>query len=325
MVGIKDIAKMVGVSPATVSLALNNSPLVNEQTKKRICEAAKQLDYRPNPYARTLVTKRSGMLGLVVPDIRNIYYATLVHYINHAVRAAGYGMTIAMSENNPVYEEKIISEMIDNRVDGLILSPLNTMFHPHAYLNKLTMPTIFAASRYDDIDFPTVMSDYEQAMAKITRYAVESGKKKIYFVTGPRGEVSLDARKQGFLSVIKDEACVIHRVELSYTEGCATANELITSGELRSVDCILCANDTLAAGVENALLRAGIRIPQDVAVGGFDDVLFAETTAVQLSTVRQDIQSIAETSVSLLLKKIEGEEIPSLTTIPAQMVLRDSL
>ncbi len=325
MVGIKDIAKIVGVSPATVSLALNDSPLVNEQTKKRICEAAKKLDYRPNPYARTLVTKRSGMLGLVVPDIRNIYYATLVHYINHAVRAAGYGMTIAMSENNPVYEEKIVTEMIDNRVDGLILCPLNTMFHPHAYLNKLTMPTIFAVSRYEDIDFPSVMPDYEQAMAKITRYAVGSGRKNIRYISGPRGEFSMELRKQGFLSVIKDESAVMHRIAVSYTEGIAAANELITSGDIQNVDCILCVNDILAAGVENALQRAGIRIPQDIAIGGFDDIIFAETTAVPLSTVRQDIKTIAETSVNLLLRKIDGAEISQLTTIPAQMILRDSL
>ncbi len=325
MVGIKDIAKIVGVSPATVSLALNNSPLVNEQTKKRICETAKELDYRPNPYARTLVTKRSGMLGLVVPDIRNVYYATLVHFVNHAVRAAGYGMTIAMSENNPVYEEKIITEMMDNRVDGLILCPLYTASHPHAYFNKLTMPAIFAVSRYEDIDFPTVMSDYEQAMAKITRYAVSSGKKKVYYVTGPRGEVSLEERKKGFLSVIADESAVMHRSELSYAEGIAAANELITSGLIAQADCILCANDTLASGVENALLRAGIRIPQDIAVGGFDDILFAETTAIPLSTVRQDIKTIAKTAVSLLLQKIDGNDIPQLTTIPAQMILRDSL
>ncbi len=325
MVGIKDIARKLGVSPATVSLALNGSPLVGEQTKERVCQTAKEMGYRPNPYARSLVTKRSRTLGLVIPDIRNVYYASLVHHINHAVRAADYSLIISMSENDPAYEEKIVREMIDHRVDGLLMAPLNSVGHTHAYLEGLPMPLLFVASRYEDLPYPVVMPDFEGSMAEMTRYAMDRGHKRLLFLTGPEGEVSLDARKRGFLSVSGAGAQVLHCTEVSYTAGASAAEALLAEGRLSEIDCILCVNDTMAAGVENVLLRHGIAIPDRIAVGGFDDILFAETTAVPLTTVRQDIRCMAKTSVQLLLARIGGEEIPVCTVTPTQMVVRESM
>ncbi len=325
MVGIKDIARLCGVSTATVSLALNGSPLVSDITREKVVAAAKNLGYRPNPYARTLVTKRSMMLGLIVPDIRNVYYATLVHHINHAVRASGYGMSIAMSENNPDYEEKIVSEMVASRVDGLMLSPLNTVGHSRDYLAELPMPTIFTASRYGDLSYPTVMTDYRASMADLTRLALKKGRSRLLFVTGPKGEFSLDERLEGYLSVTDSPESVLHCEAVSYKCGADAASMLVETGKIRELDCILCVNDTMAAGVENILMRGGIRVPDEVALAGYDDILFAETSAVPLTTVRQDIPALAEATVSALLKMIEGKETPALTTIPAELTLRDSL
>ncbi len=325
MIGIKDVAKAAGVSTATVSLALNHSTLVSEQTREKVCSIAEALGYQPNSYARKLVMRRSNMLGLIVPDIRNVYYAALVHHINHAVRAAGYGMIIAMSENNPAYEEKIVAEMIANRVDGLLLSPLNTIGHALPYLENFPLPLLFVASRYENCPYPSVMTDYENGMAEITRYALQKGRQRILFMTGPSGEHSLDARKRGFLAAAGACGTVVHCEAVSYADAADTMEQLLAdAGGVPPFDAVLCVNDTMAAGVENVLLRHAIKIPQTVAVGGYDDVLFAETTAVPLTTVKQDIQAIAETSVSLLLEKIAGKTITD-TTIPVTMIRRDSL
>lgn len=326
MISIKDIAKASGVSTATVSLALNHSDLISEQTRERVCRIADEMGYLPNPYARRLVKQRSDMLGLIVPDIRNVYYAALVHHVNHAVRAAGYGMIIAMSENNPAYEEKIVEEMIASRVDGLLLSPLNSVGHTLSYLEHFPLPLAFVSSRYEDCPYPAVIPDYQNGMAEITRMALEKGRKHILFMTGPKGEYSLEQRKQGFLCAAGENGMVVHCREVSYADATEATEQLLAeaNGSL-FFDAILCVNDTMAAGVENVLLRHGISIPETVAVGGYDDVLFAETTAVPLTTVKQDIKMIAETAVSLLLERIAGNKIPQITTVPVTLIHRDSL
>ena len=148
-VGIKDVARAANVSEATVSLALNGSPLVNEQTRQRIIKIAQSMNYTPNPYARQLVLKRRGVIGLVVPSIENYYYATFVKHVNRAIRSTGYGLTISISENDPENEAKIIQEMINNRVEALLLAPVNIPNDRPDYLSLLIdseIPTIFVTS-----------------------------------------------------------------------------------------------------------------------------------------------------------------------------------
>ena len=324
MIGIKDIAKALGVSAATVSLALNGSTMVNENTRQRVVEKAREMGYEPNLAAKRLVTRKSGMMGLIVPDMRNMFYAAMVHHINHTIRAAGYGVFIATCENNPDYEYKIVSDMKANRVEGLIMCPMTSSVrgdYDTSYLAGFPAPLVFVSSRYMEYPYPAVMTDGERSMAELTRLALARGKKKLRFLTGPMEEYSAAERYSGFRSVWPEEDAVIRCPDLSYQ----TVYQTALSIDPDTCDCVLCVNDNAAAATENALLSRGISVPGQVAVTGYDDVLFAETTAVPLTTYRQDIPLLARTALDHVMTMMNGGEVPAVTRIAGTIVERSSL
>lgn len=319
-VSIKEIAKQTGFSPATVSLALNDSELVRLQTKERIQQAAKEMGYVPNPYARKLVLQKSGMLGLIVPTISNVYYADLVQCINTLVREKGLGLIIATSDNSVSNERKILEEMRSNQVEGVILSPVNVPNEEPAYLDDYDLPLVFATAKYRQIARPCVMCDLEEGMYRLTRAVVEGGRKKLALVTGHRGVDSLDRRESGFCRAAGEAEYKVFRLDqLGYKGGCQAAEDLLALG--KDFDAVLCIDDMLASGVINRLREDGRRIPEDIWVTGFDDSVFSQAAPVPITTVRQDIGQIAEQAVALLLGMIGGREGQS-RLLPCEIVRR---
>lgn len=306
-VSIKEIAKKTGFSPATVSLALNDSELVKLETKETIRRAAKEMGYIPNPYARKLVLQKSGMLGLIVPTISNVYYADLVQCINTLVRERGYGLIIATSDNSVANERKILKEMRWNRVEGVVLSPVNVPNDDPGYLASCDLPLVFVTAQYPQIARPCVMCDLEQGMYRLTRAVVEGGRKKLAFVTGQKGVDSLDRRERGFCRAAQEVEYSIFRVDrLGYKGGYRAAEDLLLRDE--GIDAVICIDDMLASGVINRLREAGRRIPEEIWVTGFDDSIFSKMAPVPITTVRQDIEQMAEQTVALLLGMIGGKE-----------------
>lgn len=319
---IKEIAKKTGFSPATVSLALNNSELVKAQTKEMIKKVAKEVGYTPNPYARKLVLQRSGMLGLVVPTLRNVYYADLVHYINTCVRSANFGLVIATSDNSAEAEKKIIDEMVNNRVEGIMLAPVNVPNENHDYTENLEVPLIYTTAKYSDSNRPCIMSDLEQGIYEMTRAIIDSGCENIAFVTGYGGVDSLDTRETGFKRAAGDTKFSTFRVgKLGHKGGCEAAENILASGD--PFDAVVCVDDMVASGVINAFTSSGIRVPEDIWVSGFDNSIFSKTAAVPITTVNQDTLLIAEKTVAAMLKMIKGEPVESVL-LPCELIRRKS-
>ena len=159
---MEDVARRAGLSKATVSLALNGSTRINAQTRARLQALAREMGYRPNPYARNLVTRRSHQIGLIVPDIENVYYASLAQSIFNQLRTSDYGLSISVSMNSPELEHKIIRRMIENRMDALMLAPVNTPNEHPDYLSLLDeagMPLLFVTADYPSAALPRVMCD----------------------------------------------------------------------------------------------------------------------------------------------------------------------
>jgi len=327
-IGIKEIAAEAGVSIATVSLALNDKGKVNEETKQRVLEIAKQLNYIPNLSARNLVKKKSGMIGLIIPDITNVYYADLVFHLNLEVRKYGYGLLIAMSNNSVESEKKSVREMLQSRVEGLIISPLNIPVKDFSYLENAPIPKIFAAAHYLNSEIPAVECKLREGYEKITNAIADSGREKLVFLTGNENVLTLREREEGFLNCCRERGIhgeICRCKEFTYEGACKAAAEMLASGkDCFPFDAIVCANDMLAAGVVNTLTREGIKVPENVAVVGCDDVIFAETAAVRLTTLRQNIRKIAECSAEQLLLYIQ-DGIPMHTErIETELIMRDS-
>ncbi len=322
-VSIKDIAAKAGVSTATVSLALNGSDLVKDSTKERVQQLAKEMGYVPNPYARKLVLQKSGMLGLVVPTIRNVYYAYLVDYINAFVREAGYGLQIATSDNSPKMERKILDEMRINQVEGIMLAPVNVPNFGTNYIEEIQVPLVYTTGQYLDSEHPTVMCDLKQGMYDITKLLVDKGHRSLAFITGQVGVHTLDLREAGFLEAAKNSKTKIFRLDrLSYNSAREVTGEILEY--CNRFDAIVCVDDTVAVGVINALQTAGIDIPRQIAVTGFDNNILSHTAAVPLTSVTQDVEQIARKTVEIVLDAIAGKPVKNVT-IPCTIHHRKSV
>ncbi len=327
-IGIKEIAAEAGVSVATVSLALNGKGKINEETRQRVLSIAKRLNYIPNLNARSLVKQKSGMIGLIVPDITNIFYANLVYHTNIEVRKYGYGLLIAMSNNSVEWEKKSIREMLQSRVEGLIVAPLNIPVDDFSYLENAPIPKIYAAAHYLNSEIPSVECRLREGYEKITNAIADSGRKKPVFLTGNENVLTLREREEGFLDScrergIRGELCRCRT--FSYEGACSAASVMLAAaGDGFPFDAVVCANDMLAAGVVNTLTRSGIRVPEEVCVIGCDDVVFADTAVIRLTTLRQNIRRIAECAAEKLLLHIQDGTPITPERIDTELVMRDS-
>ena len=325
---LEDVARRLGVSKATVSLALNGSPRVNERTRERVLAVSREMGYHPNPYARRLVTQKSRLIGLIVPDIENVYYASLVRHVSDALNRAGYALSVATSSNTRLTERKIIGEMLESRVDALLLAPVNAPGGSTAYLSAADdagVPLLFVTSIYADLARPCVMCDLYGGMKALMARLYENGRRRIALLTGPKDVYCLDLRERGWRDFLVEHdlpaEAALHLSEVSY-EAALTA---LRDDPLQSVDAAVCVNDMMALGAVNALLARGVRVPEDVAVAGYDDVIFSRVSPVPITTVRQDVRALAAAAVDRLLDMIEHRDpAETVTLLPCTLIERES-
>lgn len=325
-VTISDIARSLGVSEATVSLALNNNPIVKEETRERVRLTADQLGYVPNSYARRLVLKRSGMLGVVVPDIENVYYASLVKELSDRVSHSGYSLSIFISSNDPKKEERAIDDMISSRVEGMIYVPINTpadLSGSRGLIERSGIPTVCATTLIDGMS--CVLCDLEEGMRQLLSHIMREKPGRIAYLSGPEGVYTLDCRQKAFLDAAESygvDVTVIHLPAVDYRQAFEAAHGLL--GNLPDV--IVCVNDFMALGVVNLLTEQGISVPRDVSVTGFDDSVFSIASPVPLTTVRQDISALAEKTVDMLLGLIGSDTTPEseVLRLPTGLIIRKS-
>lgn len=331
-VKLKDIAELAGVSKATVSLALNDSELVNEETKKKIKKIAKELEYSPNAMARSLVKQKSSTIGLVVPDIDSAYYGKLVKCIDDDLREAGYGLILAISGDKPEIEKRIIGNLISNRVDGVIVVPVNHKNSDAGYLKQLgnhSIPFIFATARYPEIDAPYVMMDLEEGTYKLVRYLLDLGHRNIIFLAGFQNVITTSCRINGYIRAYKERGLIVNESnfieckKLDYDQACEVTDRLIKSGN--GIDAIITINDIMALGVINTLKSNHINIPEDISVAGYDNMIFSMISSVPITTIRQDMQMMSWNAVNMILSKIKGEHlINEEVLIKPELIIRES-
>lgn len=329
---LKDLARIANVSEATVSLALNDSHLVKEETKIRVKNIAKEQCYTPNAIARGLAKKKSGTIGLVVPDIESAYYGKLVSCINEYLKQAGYGLVLAISNDKPEIEKKIIRNFVSGRVEGIIIVPVNEQNRDLEYIEDLTkndIPCIFVSSFYQGLKVPYVMVDLEDGMYKLVKYLLDLGHKNIIFLVGSSKVITTLLRLLGYKKAFKernleiDENCFIECKRLDYDNACEVAERLIKSG--KSVDAIVTINDMMALGVVNTLKKMGSSIPEKISVAGYDNMIFSSISYIPITTVSQDVDKMSRAAVDMIISGIKGpgEAIENVLIKP-ELIIRDS-
>lgn len=330
-VTIKDVSQLAKVSVGTVSMVLNNSSKVKPSTRNAVLAAIEQLDYRRNPYARSLSLNKSHAIGLIVTDLSNPFFGMIVEFTQGEIDARANSLMIGVSQNTLRLERESVSRLVDSGVDGLILvpayGPVTDLSHIES-LHKQGFPMVSISSYYEGIPCPCVMTDLAKGAYDMTHYLIESGCRRILFLGGRRELVPAKARLSGFLSAHHDAGLTVQPDQILevphaiYQCGYEAAKQAMQS---TAPDAIMTINDVLSMGVLGYLREVGVRVPEDVSVAGYDDLLYSKMLETPLTTVRQPVREICASAVSLLFRIIGGEKPPEeMILLEPELVIRAS-
>ena len=327
-VTLHDIARASGVSVNTVSRALTGKADINADTKLRVQQIASQLGYRPNLMARALVQGRTRSLGLVVTDCTHPFYAMLIRAVEDVCSNAAYSLVLSTSSGSLEREASALHLLTERRVDGLLLAPVQVGTPQMRDLLANGPPSVLLTRRPAGYKGPFVGTDNVQGARLAVRHLLELGHHRIVHVTTPKAGGSDVARLRGY----QTELAIAHiKFDADFV---VSAPETIEGG--RTIAATLLAvkprptavftyNDLQAIGVMLGLGAAGVRVPQDVSVVGFDGIDVGEITAPQLTTVAQQIDRIGRLGAQLLIDSLEKRPIAKATNLlPAHLIARGS-
>ena len=322
---IRDVAERAGVHPATASRALNPALAgrVTEDTTRRVVDAARERGYRPDPAARTLRTRRSGLVGIVVPDLANPVIAPIVRGIEEALWRAGIACLLADTDNAPAREAQLIDELRARRCDGLIVMTA-TREDPAVAALADDVPTVLVTRDVDGAGLPLVAADDALGVRAAVEHLVALGHTRIAHVTGPP-ELSTTARRlEAYRDALPGEPVVVHGPAFTAESGRAAAAELLRDHD--DVTAILAGNDMIALGCLEALAERGRSCPEDVSVVGHNDMPLVGRLRPPLTTVAIPQREIGAEAARLLLERLEGDGAAPAERrlLPTTLVVRGS-
>ncbi|WP_449283400.1 LacI family DNA-binding transcriptional regulator [Leucobacter sp.] len=308
---IRDVARAAGVSVGTVSNVLNRPEIVAPATVSRVVEAIESLGFVRNDAARQLRAGRSRSLGLVVLDTRNPFFMDVAHGAQSRALDDGYTVLMGGSDDSREREQSLLDMFEEHRVAGVLISPVRTELTQLRKLRDAGIPVVLVDRGTSDRTFSSVAVDDVEGGRIAARHLVEAGRRRIAFVGGPEGLEQIDDRLAGARSVVDQHEGVSIEMfpteALSVLEGRRIGAQLTEMAPERRPDAVFAANDLLAMGVLQALVMTGsLRVPDDVALIGYDDIDFASAAVVPISSVRQPAVEIGATAVDLLLKEAQA-------------------
>ncbi|MBN8504563.1 MAG: LacI family DNA-binding transcriptional regulator [Burkholderiales bacterium] len=327
-VTIRDVARAVGLSVATVSRALNGASNVLPETRQRVLEAAQQLQFTPSSVARSLSTRRHDCIGLLLPDLHGEYFSELIRGIDQAARARGLALLVSSSHDDADEAASALRAM-NGRVDGLLL------MSPHADTEFLRsklparLPTVLLNTAASLPDLPRLGIDNFGGARAMSAHLVaqlqERPEARIAFIAGPAGNHEAAERLRGFRAALpaRMQPWVLEG-DFSEDSGYAAGRQLMRGRERPAA--VFAANDMMAIGCLRALREAGMAVPRDVALAGFDDIPISRYLTPALSTVRVPIAQLGVAAFNTLLRRLEDPEAApdSPQTLPLELVLRHS-
>ncbi len=310
---ILDVARHAGVSKSTVSLVLQDSSSVKESTRLAVRKSMVEIGYVYNRSAAKLRSASSGLIGLVINDVRNPFFTEFAVSLQMNLAEQGYATVIANTDEDPNLQNRTISSLIEHGISGLIISPAyGSEKKTIKALETAAVPTIQVFRRLDENcpQFPFIAPDYELGSALATQELINTGCKRIAFLGGLDGRPVTQERVSGYLSVLKK-----NNIETTILTGQATrafgrsaAIELLS--QTRKVDGILCFNDLVALGVLASCAEHGPHVGSDIRVIGFDDIEDCRDSYPSLTSVSCNIPVLAEVAATSMLNWIHDEKLP---------------
>jgi LacI family transcriptional regulator len=328
-VTLRDVAARAGVHPATASRALNPETrlLVREETARRVLDAAESLGYHPNPVARSLRTRRSHTVGVLIPDLTNPLFPPIVRALEDRLAAAGYVALIGNTDGDGERERLVFQQMRARHVDGMVLATAHLSDPLLAEAARAGLPVVLMNRMAADHSLPSVSVDNERGMRMAVAHLAAEGHKKIAHIAGPQ-EVSTGlSRYQGFVSAMEAHGLspdlIITAKAFSIEEGLRCTRALLE----RKTGCtaVAAGNDMLAVGCFAALEEAGLNCPADMSVVGFNDMPFIDRLRPPLTTIRFPHYQLGTEAAQLLLERIAGQGGPvKVLYLTPELVVRGS-
>lgn len=315
MVTMADVARIAGVSTATVSHVLNGTRPVRARTRELVLSAVAATHYTPNTVARSLATARTTTMGLVLSAISNPYFGELLHAAESAAAAAGYTLLLVDPHEDPDYEVTVVARLHHHRVDGIVLAPSAQPEAALAYLARHEVPTVLL-DRLIDAGYDQVGSENRAATAALTGHLADHGHSRIGLVTGLDGLATTDERRDGHRDALVARGLPVDAA-LEVGGASETGAARAATHRLLTLDdpptALVAGNNSMTIGVMQALREAKVRIPDDVALAAFDDFAWADLFSPRLTVVAQPFTEIAATAVHLLLARIADPDAPPTT------------
>ncbi|MFC4106712.1 LacI family DNA-binding transcriptional regulator [Micromonospora zhanjiangensis] len=328
---LKDVAERAGVSVKTVSNVVNGYLHVRPDTRARVQEAIAELNYRPNLSARNLRRGRTGVIALAVPELDLPYFAELARHVVTAAAERGWTVLIDQTGGSHEQERMVVAGIRDHMIDGLILSPLALTGEDLAGGADGT-PMVLLGERVDHGPADHVVIDNVAAARAATAHLVGLGRRRIAAIGAQRTAEGASARLRlaGYRAALEaagiavDDRLVAPAAAWHRADGAAAMRTLLTTGV--RPDAVFCFNDTLALGALRTLHESGLRVPEDVAVAGFDDIEDGRFAIPTLSTITPDKERIARLAVDLLAARLDGDrDAPAQAlTAPHRLTPRES-
>ena len=307
MASIRDVAKLAGVSPATVSRVMNGTANVDDEKKKRVLNAISETGFVPNEVARSLFKKSARIIGLILPSIETPFFTKMASAIEKTADSYGYRLLLCNTDNNKDKEKQALQMLESMNADGIILTTNNEELYE--YVNNCSIPVVLtdrmvskkAAAGY-------VHSNHYNGGRLATEHLIECGCNNIVCIKAPEDISSSKARFEGYKDVCKDRNIKIQKVDCEYdfNMGLRVAEEILE--KYPKVDGIIACNDMVAISIYKVLHGKGIRVPEDIQLVGFDDIRLASLVTPELTTISQPIEEIGKKAAELIINRENNDE-----------------
>jgi DNA-binding LacI/PurR family transcriptional regulator len=326
MVSIKEIARAARVSHSTVSRALRNSPLVNRETGALIRKIAEERGYTVSAVARSLVTKRTNTIGVVVTTIADPFAGEVVSGVEEFALARGYSVILTASHGDPAREIRAVRSLHERRVDGILVMASRIGAHYLNLLSEMKAPVVLINSHHPGEFIYSVRIDDFQGARIATKHLVDLGHKHIGYIGDRFGFQSDAARLAGYRQVLEEAGIAASSAAIAYGDGSppsgrAAMKHLLDSGI--ALTAVFCYNDREAFGAMRAVCERGMHVPHDLSIVGFDDLFFSSYTDPPLTTVRQPKHEMGQMGAEILLALLSGGH-PSSRICSGTLVVRES-
>lgn len=312
-VTIKDVAKKAGVSISTVSRVINNSKPVTDEIKRKVLDVIEETGYVPNPLARSLVTKKSQLIGVVVPEVSDSFVNEILNGIEEIARMYNYDILLSNTYSDKNEEMRSINLLRAKQIEGMVMISWNLEKEQIDFIENCGIPTTYISKTARDYDVPTVSVNNQKATYDMTKHLISQGHKKIAFIMTSAGDTRLEKeRLDGYKSALEengiefDEKLVRHG-GVDYNNGYESAKDILENGIVP--DAMFVTGDEAAVGAMNAVFDKGYSVPNDISVAGFNDVKIAKMYRPKLTTVHQPLYDMGAVAIRMVIKMINGEDI----------------